>query len=148
GGAGGGDGRAQRIDHHHHARPATEGTVVHAAVVALGVVARVPAMDGQQLALDRPPDHAEPGAAGHELGEQADHVHTHGQNSGSQSTVIMPDAKSMSRMKSGRTKGIMRSRPSGPSRTTTTSLAPVGNRCETVPRSTPSRFRTRRPSKS
>ena len=78
GSAGRADRRAQRVDHHHHARPPAEGTVVDAAIVALGVVARIPAVDRQQAALLRAPDHAERGALGDELGEQADDIDAHG----------------------------------------------------------------------
>ncbi|MNU04806.1 hypothetical protein D3C72_2493790 [compost metagenome] len=46
----------------------------------------------------------------------------------------------------GITNGIMRSRSS--SRATSTSLAPVENRCETVPSDTPSTVATRKPSRS
>src|SRR5690606_34611590 len=104
---------------HHHARPAAERAVVDPAVVALCVVAGIPAVHRHQPALDRAPDHAEAGAAGDEVREQRDHVDAHGQKSGSQSTTMVPAARSMSRTKSGRTNGIMRSRPSSPPFTTT-----------------------------
>ena len=68
----------QRIDEHHHARASAERAVVDAAVVAFGVVAGIPAMQRQQPAFLRPPDHAEAGALGDEFREQADDVDAHG----------------------------------------------------------------------
>src|SRR3546814_11808430 len=53
-----GDAGAQRVDHHHHPGAAAEGAVIDAAVVAFGVVARVPALPRQQPALLRAPDDA------------------------------------------------------------------------------------------
>src|SRR3546814_4398076 len=73
-----GDAGAQRVDHHHHAGAAAEGAVIDAAVVAFGVVARVPALQRQQPALLRAPDDAVAGDLGDELGEQADDVDAHG----------------------------------------------------------------------
>ena len=87
------EGNYRRVDQHDHARPAAERAVVDAAVVALGMVARVPAVQRQQPALPCPPDHAEAGALGDEFGEQADDVDAH-QKSASQSTVITPASKS------------------------------------------------------
>src|SRR5690606_25962415 len=134
----------QRLDHHHHAGPAAEGAVVDLAVVAFRMIARVPAMHREQAALDRPAGHAERGALGDELGEQRDDIDAH-QKSGSQSTVIVPASKSTDFTNCGSTKGSIRSRSPC---TTSTSLAPVASRCDTVPRSTPSRVMTRRPSRS
>src|SRR5690606_8981306 len=136
-------------------------------VVALRVVARIPAVDRQQPALLRSPDHAEAGALGDEFGEQADEVDAHGgigirkrrqagtaaaatsppagQKSASQSTVTQPASVTTETMESGTRKGIIRSRSP---RATSTSSAPVENGCETTPKSAPSVLRTRRPSRS
>ncbi|EEF93666.1 hypothetical protein CATMIT_01702, partial [Catenibacterium mitsuokai DSM 15897] len=73
-----GDGRAQRIDQHHHARAAAERTLVDAAVIAFGVIARIPAVHRQQPTLAGAADHAERRALRDELGEQADDVDAHG----------------------------------------------------------------------
>src|SRR3546814_18550419 len=73
-----GDAGAQRVDHHHHPGAAAEGAVIDAAVVAFGVVARVPALQRQQPALLRAPDDAVAGDLGDEFGEQADDVDAHG----------------------------------------------------------------------
>src|SRR3546814_12166621 len=70
--------------------------LVHAAIVALGVVPRVPAMQREQAPLHCPPDHAVPGQLGDELREQGDEVDAH-QKSGSQSTVTTPASKSTER---------------------------------------------------
>ena len=67
----------QRLDQHHHARAATEGTVVHPAVIALRMVARIPTLQFEQPTFLRPPDHAERRALRDELGEQADDVDAH-----------------------------------------------------------------------
>ena len=75
---GGGPGRVMLID---------------PAVIAFGMVARVPAMDRQQAALAGTPDHAVGSELGDEFGEQADDVDAH-QKSGSQSTVTRPASKS------------------------------------------------------
>src|SRR3546814_13539536 len=69
-----GDAGAQRVDHHHHAGAAAEGAVIDAAVVAFGVVARVPAQQRQQPALLRAPDDAVAGDPGAVFGDQADDV--------------------------------------------------------------------------
>src|SRR3546814_17299247 len=53
-------------------------SVIDAAVVAFGVVARVPAQQRQQPALLRAPDDAVAGELGDEFGEQADDVDAHG----------------------------------------------------------------------
>ena len=92
---------AQRVDHHHHARTTAERTVIDPTVIALGMVARVPAMDRQQPALAGAPDHAMRGELGDEFGEQADDVEAHRhrrQKSASQSTVTRPASKSTLRM--------------------------------------------------
>src|SRR3546814_7790141 len=65
-----GDAGAQRVDHHHHAGAAAEGAVIDAAVVAFGVVARVPAQQRQQPALLRAPDYAVAGDLGDERSEE------------------------------------------------------------------------------
>jgi hypothetical protein len=58
--------------------PATpEWTVVHPAVVAFGIVTRIPAVQVQQTALGRTADHAQRGRLRHELGEQRDDVDAH-----------------------------------------------------------------------
>ena len=90
----------------------------------------------------------ERGKLGDEFGEQADDVETHRhrlQKSGSQSTTMRPASKSTETMYWPVTKGSRRLR--SPS-TTITSLAPVSNRCETLPRGTPSVVSTARPSRS
>jgi hypothetical protein len=94
-----GEASAQGIDQHHHARPAAEWPFVDAAVIAAGVVARVPAMDGKQVAFLRTPHDAVCGDLRDEFREQADHVDAHGrQKSASQSTVTIPESKSTERM--------------------------------------------------
>src|SRR5690606_4929708 len=123
-----------------------ERAVVHAAVVALGVIARVPAAQVEQPALLRAADHTQRGGLRDELGEQGDDVDAHrGQNSGSQSTTIRLASKSMDLTTSSSTNGSMRSRSP---RTTSTSLAPVSNRCDTRPSFTPSTVCTSSPSRS
>ena len=102
-------------------------TVVHAAVIAFGVITGF-----QPCRLNSPSpahaDHAQPSGLGDEFGEQGDDVETHAQaqNSGSQSTTTRLASKSTDLTKSGCTNGIIRSRSP---RTTTTSLAPVLNKC-------------------
>src|SRR5690606_8438733 len=51
---------------------------IDATIVALGVVARIPAVQRQQPALLRTPDDAMAGDLGDEFGEQADDVDAHG----------------------------------------------------------------------
>ena len=70
--------RQQRIDQHHHAGTTAERSVVDPAVITLGVVARVPAVDRQQPALLRTPDDAVTGDLGHEFREQTDDIDAHG----------------------------------------------------------------------
>src|SRR5690606_30082485 len=133
-------------------------------VVALGVIAWIPAVQGQQPPLQRPPGHAEGGALGDEPGEQGHHIDSHGGNcraqygvtgawcalrqdqSGSQSTVRTRASMSTPVTEPGRTNGISCS--VSPPRTTTTSLAPVANRWDTRPSSSPSVFTTCMPSRS
>jgi hypothetical protein len=67
----------ERVDQHDHAGTAAEGPVVHATIVAFGVVARIPAVQRQQAALLRATDHAETRALGDEFGKQADDVDAH-----------------------------------------------------------------------
>ena len=50
----------QRLEHHHHTRPAAVGTVVHAAVPTPRVVARVPDAQLEQTALEGPSGDAVP----------------------------------------------------------------------------------------
>src|SRR5690606_17829293 len=121
-----------------------KGPVIHAPVIAGGEIAGIPGFQLQESALDGAADHADGGGLADELREQAEHVDAH-QKSASQSTVTRPASNSTETMKSSIRKGISRSRSPD---TTITSLAPVLNRCETVPSSTPSRLRTRRPSRS
>src|SRR3546814_3036814 len=106
-------------------------------------------MQREQAPLHCPPDHAVPGQLGDELREQGDEVDAH-QKSGSQSTVTTPASRSTERTYCGSRNGIIRSRPlpGVPPCATSTSLAPVENRCDTMPKSTPSRLTTRRPSRS
>ena len=94
----GADRRAHGIDQHHHARAAAERTIVDAAVIAFGVIARIPAVQRQQATLAGTPDHAMRGELGDEFGEQADDVEAHLQKSASQSTVTTPASKSTERM--------------------------------------------------
>ena len=68
---------AQRLHQHDHARPAAEAAVIDLAVIALGVVARIPAMQLQQPALAGAAGDAEAGALVDELRKQADDVDAH-----------------------------------------------------------------------
>jgi hypothetical protein len=81
-GTDGGQAACQRLGHHHHARATAKGAVVHAAVVALGMVARVPQAHIDLARSERTARHA----AGHErseqLGKQGDDVEAHSRDRG------------------------------------------------------------------
>jgi hypothetical protein len=68
----------QRPRHHHHAGPAAEGTIVHAAIVALGEIARVPQPHVDQLRFVGTARHARDQERREQLGEQGDDVEAHG----------------------------------------------------------------------
>ena len=81
-GTDGGQAACQRLGHHHHAGATAKGAVVHAAVVALGMVARVPQAYIDLARSERAARHA----AGHErseqLGKQGDDVEAHKRDCG------------------------------------------------------------------
>lgn len=68
----------QRLDQHHHARPATEGAIVDAAVDALGVVAQGPQAHIDGLRLEGAARHAHLLEGGEQFGEQGDDVEANG----------------------------------------------------------------------
>lgn len=67
----------QGLGHHHHARAAAKGTVIHTAVVALGVITRIPQMHGHLPGGIGTTRHTTFQKWGKQLGEQGDDVKAH-----------------------------------------------------------------------
>ena len=110
GGTCGGECRTQWLDGHDHAGAAAIGPVVDGAVRIGGVITRVPALELEQAALAGTANDAVAGAGIHGLGEKTQDINAHchppqpcrrrqgaAQKSASQSTRIMPAARSTAR---------------------------------------------------
>ena len=72
------DAGTQWLDQQQHAGTATERTIIHAAISAARVIARIPGFQLQQPAFARATDHAHIRALAHEVGKQCNHVEAHG----------------------------------------------------------------------
>src|SRR5699024_2924623 len=134
----------QRRNLHHHAGSTAEAALIHAPIVIITVVPRIPGLQRQPLRAHSAADHAISLQLPNPIRKQPDNIHS-AQKSKPQSTVMRPLSRSTRSTIGPTTSGIRRLQT--PS-TTITSLAPVSIRVLTRPSVAPLRLTTSSPIRS